>query len=98
MRALEHQSVCSRRLSADFRRIASSLLLRIPQYPSSSLLALLGTRRKYSVHKLIGALAALEMNLRHQAIERVHAFLDRDVARRRKRARGRVLLLVLAHG
>jgi len=42
---LERQTVCSRRLSADFRRIASSLLLRIPQYPSSSLLALLGTRR-----------------------------------------------------
>ena len=55
-RGLEHRTVCSRRLSADFRRIASSLLLRILQYPSSSLLALLGTRRKYSVRKPFGAL------------------------------------------
>ena len=58
---LEHQSVCSRRLFADFRRIASSLLLRIREYPSSSLLALLGTRRKYSVRKLIGALALVNL-------------------------------------
>jgi len=54
---LERQTVCSRRLSADFRRIASSLLLRIPQYPSSSLLALLETQRKYSVRKPFVALA-----------------------------------------
>jgi len=33
------------------------LLLQIPQYLSSSLLALLGTQRKYSVRKLIGALS-----------------------------------------
>ncbi|HVH46492.1 MAG TPA: aldehyde dehydrogenase family protein, partial [Labilithrix sp.] len=47
----------SLRLSADFRRIASSLLLQILQYLSSSLLALLGTRRKYSVRKPFVALA-----------------------------------------
>ncbi|HVH43809.1 MAG TPA: hypothetical protein VM925_15760, partial [Labilithrix sp.] len=46
----------SLRLSADFRRIASSLLLQILQYLSSSLLALLGTRRKYSVRKPFVAL------------------------------------------
>ena len=43
---LERQAVCSRRLSADFRRIASSLL------------ALLGARRKSSVRKPLVALAA----------------------------------------
>jgi hypothetical protein len=56
---LEHQSVYSRRLSADLRRIASSLLLQILQYLSSSLLALLAARHKYSVRKLIGALAVI---------------------------------------
>ncbi|HVH44875.1 MAG TPA: hypothetical protein VM925_21125 [Labilithrix sp.] len=55
----ERKTVCSRRLSADFRRIASSLLLKILQYPSSSLLALLGTRRKDSVRKPFFALAFL---------------------------------------
>jgi hypothetical protein len=51
---LEHRTGYSRRLSADLRRIASSLLLRILQYPSSSLLTLLGSRRKYSVRNLFG--------------------------------------------
>jgi hypothetical protein len=32
--------------------------LRIPQYPSSSRVALLGTQRKYSVRSLFGVLAA----------------------------------------
>jgi len=62
-RTLERQTVCSRRLSTDFRRIASSLLLRIPQYPSSSLLALLGTRRKYSVRKPFVALVPVRNEL-----------------------------------
>jgi len=37
------------------------LLLGIPQYPSSSRLALLGTRRKDSVRNLFGVLGALAL-------------------------------------
>ena len=60
-RTQEHRTVCSRRDSADLRRIASLLLLRIPRYPSSSRLALLATRRNHSVRKLFGALAVLAL-------------------------------------
>src|SRR5262249_35157727 len=51
---LEHRTGCSRRLSADFRRIASLLLLRIP--PVSVVVAPRAARNSAAVLNLFGAL------------------------------------------
>jgi len=60
-RGLEPLAGCSRRLFADFLRIASLLLLKLHKQLSSERLALLGTWQKYSVRNVLGVLGGPEV-------------------------------------
>lgn len=59
LQVTEPLAICSRRLSDDFLRWASLLLLAIHEYRSAARLAQLGTRRKNSVRKSFGALTTV---------------------------------------